>query len=151
MTDGPRFDLPTIEAESQPFWDAARDGRLLIHRCQACGLAHHYPRPFCPSCWSEDVVWEEASGRATLYTHSTVHMNDLPPFGARVPYVVAAVDLEEGPRVMTNIVDCDPADLRIGMAVEVAFQELTPEITAPVFRPAPDRAGSAAGRVRPGP
>jgi uncharacterized protein len=81
------------------------------------------------------VVWEEASGQATLYTYSTVYANDLPPFADRLPYVAAVVDLAEGPRVMTNIIDCDVDQLQIGMAVEVAFVELTPEITAPVFRP----------------
>jgi uncharacterized protein len=133
--DSPRFDLPTIDDESRPFWDAAREHRFLIVRCRACGEAHHYPRPFCPSCWSEDVAWEAASGRGTLYTYSTVFVNDLPPFGDRVPYVAAAVDLDEGPRVLTNIVDCDPADLEIGMVVEVTYHELTPEITVPAFRP----------------
>ena len=78
----PRFDLPVIEPETQPSWDAARDGRFLVRRCRACGLAHHYPRPFCPECWSEDLVWEEVTGRGTLYTFSTVFVNDLPPFAA---------------------------------------------------------------------
>jgi uncharacterized protein len=131
-----RRDLPTIEDESRPFWNAAQEGRFLIVRCNACGRAHHYPRPFCPYCWSEDVSWEDACGRATLYTYSTVHVNDLPPFAERVPYVAAVVDLEEGPRVMTNVVDCEPSQLEIGMALEVTFRELTPEISAPVFRPA---------------
>jgi uncharacterized protein len=136
MADGPRFDLPTIEPESRPYWDAAKDGRLLIQRCEACGRAQHYPRPFCSACWSDQVRWEEASGRGTLYTYSTVYMNDLPPFGDRLPYVVAAVDLEEGPRIMTNIVGADPAELRVGMALTVEFQALDDEISAPVFRPA---------------
>jgi uncharacterized protein len=82
------------------------------------------------------VKWEDASGRATLYTFSTVFVNDLPPFNERLPYVAAVVDLEEGPRVMTNIVDCDPAELHVGQPVEVCFQPLTDEITMPVFRPA---------------
>ena len=102
----PRFDLPTPDPSTEPFWDAARQGRLVIRRCQACRRAHFYPRPFCPSCWSDQVSWEEASGRATLYTWSVVYQNDLPPFGERVPYVAAVVDLEEGPRMMTNVVDC---------------------------------------------
>lgn len=131
-----RRDLPTIEDESRPYWDAAREGRLLIVRCHSCGNAHLYPRPFCPSCWSDDIAWEHASGRATLYTYSTVHVNDLTPFADRLPYVAAVVDLDEGPRLMTNVVDCDPGELRIGMPLEVAFRELTPEISAPVFRPA---------------
>lgn len=131
-----RFDLPTIEVESRPYWDAARSGRLLIRRCRACAAAHHYPRPFCPACWSEDVSWEDANGRGTLYTWSTVFLNDLPPFNDRLPYVAAAVDLDEGPRLMTNLVDCAPDDLVVGMAVEVTFRPLTDEITVPVFRPA---------------
>jgi uncharacterized protein len=134
MPDQPRFDLPVIEPESQPFWDAAKHGRLLIQRCEECGRAQHYPRPFCVSCWSDHVSWEEASGRGQLYTYSIVYMNDLPPFAERVPYVAAAVDLVEGPRIMTNIVGADPADLRVGASVVVDFQPLTEDITAPVFR-----------------
>jgi uncharacterized protein len=132
----PRFDLPTIEPESQPFWDAARERRLLIQRCGVCGTAQHYPRAICATCWSDQVEWEEASGRGTLYTFSTVFLNDLPPFAARVPYVAAAVDLEEGPRLMTNIVGAEPGDLRVGMPVVVDFVALNDEITAPVFRTA---------------
>jgi uncharacterized OB-fold protein len=131
-----RFDLPTIEPESQPFWDAARDHHLMIQRCGACGAAQHYPRALCATCWSDQVVWEEASGRGTLYTFSIVYMNDLPPFNDRLPYVAAAVDLPEGPRLMTNVVGADPAELRVGMPLVVDFVQLNEEITAPVFRPA---------------
>jgi uncharacterized OB-fold protein len=130
-----RADLPTIEDENRPFWDAAKDGKFLIARCGDCGRAHHYPRPFCPFCWSERVTWEEASGRATLYTYSTVYVNDMPPFSEQLPYVAAVVDLEEGPRVMTILADCDPDDLQVGQAVEVAFRPVAEELTVPVFRP----------------
>ncbi len=130
-----RADLPSIDEESRPFWDAAREERLLIARCGECHKPHHYPRPFCPFCWSENVRWEDASGRATLYTYSTVFVNDLPPFKERLPYIAAVVDLEEGPRMMTNVVDCDPAGLRIGQELEVSFRKLTDEVTVPVFRP----------------
>ena len=133
---GPRYDLPAPDPETQPFWDAARAGTLLIRRCGDCGRFHFYPRPFCPFCWSERVEWEQASGRATLYTWSVVHQNDLPPFGERVPYVAAIVDLEEGPRMMTNVVDCEFDALAVGMALEVTFREETDEITVPLFRPA---------------
>ncbi|MGI8663343.1 MAG: Zn-ribbon domain-containing OB-fold protein [Acidimicrobiales bacterium] len=132
-----RFDLPSPDAETQPYWDAARDGTLLIKRCAACGRAHFYPRPFCPHCWSTDVAWEQASGRATLYTYSIVRRNDLPPFGERVPYVAAVVDLEEGPRMQTNLEGCAESDITIGMALQVAFRAETEEFTFPVFRPAP--------------
>ncbi|MCU4183444.1 Zn-ribbon domain-containing OB-fold protein [Acidiferrimicrobium sp. IK] len=136
MPDAARRDLPTIDDDTRPFWDAVRGGRFLIVRCRSCGAAHHYPRPFCPSCWSEEVEWEQASGRATLYTWSTVFVNDAPPFSSRLPYVAAVVDLEEGPRVMTNVVGCPPEELRVGMALTVAYEEATPEITIPVFTPA---------------
>jgi uncharacterized OB-fold protein len=132
-----RTDLPTIEDDTRAFWDAAGEGRFLLRRCRACGEVHHYPRSFCPSCWSDDVEWIDATGRATLYTWSVVFANDLPPFPERLPYVAAVVDLEEGPRVMTNVVGCDPGELRIGMDLVVDFRPLTDDIIAPVFRPTP--------------
>jgi uncharacterized OB-fold protein len=134
-TNRVRFDLPAPDGSTQPFWDAARVGRLLIRRCGECGAAHFYPRPFCPACWSSQVTWEEASGRAVLYTYSIVYQNDLPPFGEKLPYIAAIVDLEEGPRMMTRVVDCEHAELHVGMAVEVTFQSETDEVTLPVFRP----------------
>lgn len=130
ISDGPRHDLPEADALTRPYWAAAADGRLLIRRCAACGRAHHYPREFCPHCWSEDVAWERATGRATLYTWSTVHRNDLPPFSARTPYIAAVVDLAEGPRMMTQVVDAEEAELSAGMPLRVAFTG-----GKPVFRP----------------
>ncbi|GGS05060.1 hypothetical protein GCM10010252_49630 [Streptomyces aureoverticillatus] len=132
-----RFDLPEVDAFTRPYWDAAAEGRLLIRRCHApdCGRAHHYPREFCPHCWSEDVTWERASGRAALYTWSVVHRNDLPPFGTRVPYTAAVVDLAEGPRMMTELVDREEsAALRPGLPLEVTFRERAEGVTVPVFR-----------------
>ncbi|WP_432093798.1 Zn-ribbon domain-containing OB-fold protein [Streptomyces sp. bgisy100] len=154
MVDAARFDLPETDAFTRAYWDAAAEGMLLIRRCAACGVAHHYPREFCPRCWSGEVSWERASGRAALYTWSVVHRNDLPPFGERLPYVAAVVDLAEGPRMMTEIVDCDPDRLAVGQDLEVAFRDVVrgsesrrPEsqggadqeverIAVPVFRPA---------------
>jgi uncharacterized OB-fold protein len=136
-----RHDLPETDAFTRAYWDAAAEGRLLIRRCGACGRAHHYPREFCPHCWSEDVTWEPASGRATLYTWSVVHRNDLPPFSERVPYVAAVVELAEGPRMMTEIVGAGEAlepiaagdpDLAGGTELQVAFRE-----GVPVFRTVP--------------
>ncbi|MFI6371096.1 Zn-ribbon domain-containing OB-fold protein [Streptomyces sp. NPDC050546] len=150
-----RFDLPEPDAFTRTYWDAAAEGRLLIRRCHACGRAHHYPREFCPRCWSEDVTWEVASGRATLYTWSVVHRNDLPPFAERTPYVAAVVDLAEGPRMMTEVVgergqpgrelsgmqlsgrglpgrQLSGRQLSVGADLEVAFRE-----GVPVFRIVP--------------
>jgi len=135
-----RFDIPTPDLETQPFWDGCRAGVFLLRHCNACGRDHYYPRPFCPACWSDDVSWKEASGRATLYTYSIVHVNDLPPFNERVPYVAAIVDLEEGPRVMTNVEGVAFEELRVGMPLRVAFRAISDEITIPVFHSAEARA-----------
>ncbi|MFZ3498395.1 Zn-ribbon domain-containing OB-fold protein [Streptomyces sp. 5.8] len=133
-----RFDLPEIDDFTRPYWDAAAEGRLLLRRCGECGKAHHYPREFCPACWAgEDrVTWETASGRATLYTWSVVHRNDLPPFGERVPYVAAVVDLAEGPRMMTEVVGAEGAEgaeLRVGMDLVVSFREAAEGVWVAVF------------------
>lgn len=139
MVDAVRFDLPAPDPSTEQWWGAARDGKLLVKRCTDCGRAHHYPRPFCPYCWSRAVEWEEASGRGTVYTYSTVHVNDLPPFGDKVPYTAAIVELEEGPRLMTTLVDTDGVELRVGMPVEVDFRHETDDVTLAVFRPAGTR------------
>lgn len=131
----PRFDLPTPDADTQPFWDGAREGKLLVRRCLDCAHTYFYPRPFCPSCWSDRVEWVEASGRAELYTWSVVRHNDLPPFAQRVPYVAAIVELEEGPRMMTNVVDCDFDALAAGLPLEVEYREISDDVTIPVFTP----------------
>jgi uncharacterized OB-fold protein len=129
-----RFDLPTPDTETQPFWDACKEGRFLLKRCNACGEHHFYPRPFCPKCWSADVEWEAAAGTGTVYTYSVVRQNDLPPFPERVPYVAAIVELDEGPRVMTNVEGDDVDAVEIGMRVQVAFKEISDDVTIPVFR-----------------
>jgi uncharacterized OB-fold protein len=131
-----RFDLPAPDLETKPFWDGCKEGRFLIRHCNACGADHYYPRPFCPTCWSDDVEWKEASGRATLYTYSVVHVNDLPPFGERVPYVAAIVELEEGPRVMTNVEGVEHDALQIGMPLVVDYKPISDDITIAIFRPA---------------
>ncbi len=133
-----RFDLPTVEAETRTFWDAAKSGRLMIARCNACGRLHYYPRPHCIHCWSDKVTLVEAMGRGTLYTYSTVYVNDLPPFNEMLPYVAAQVDLAEGLRITTNIVDCDTRDLQIGMQLRLRFRAISDEISIPVFTPVHD-------------
>lgn len=130
-----RFDLPSPDADTQPWWDACRDSRLLIKRCARCGEHHFYPRPFCPHCWSNEVDWVEASGRGTLYTYSVVRTNDLPPFPERVPYVAAIVELAEGPRMMSNVVGCEFDALAVGMALEVEFRDVGDDVVIPVFHP----------------
>jgi uncharacterized OB-fold protein len=129
-----RFDRPTIELEHAAWWQAAQEHRLLLRRCRDCGASHFYPRPFCPVCWSTDVDWEQASGVGRLYTWSVVRSNGLPPFSTRVPYVAALVDLAEGPRMMTNVVQCQPERLACEQPLEVVWEQ-EEEVTVPRFRP----------------
>jgi uncharacterized OB-fold protein len=105
----------------------------MIAHCASCERVHHYPRVICPYCWSDDVEQVAASGRATLYTYSRVFVNDLPPFSSRLPYVAAMVELEEGPRMMSTVVDCEPDELEIGMALVARFTPLSDELDAVVF------------------
>lgn len=135
-SSAPRFDLPTIEPETQPFWDALREGCLLIGKCNSCGKVHYYPRPMCPHCWSEAVEMVPASGKGSLYTWSTVFVNDLPPFNAKLPYVAAQVDLAEGVRVTTIITGATPEQLSIDMPVTLGFEAISDDVTIPVFSPA---------------
>jgi len=128
-----RFDLPVPEGDTVEFWEATRRGRLLLKWCGNCGTYSYYPRPFCPECWSEQVTWHEASGDATLYTWSVIYNNDQPPFRDRVPYVAAVVDLAEGPRMVTNVIDTPFEDLSIGMPLRVTYKVISEELTIPVF------------------
>jgi uncharacterized OB-fold protein len=128
-----RFDLPTPEGDTVEFWEATKDGRLLIKHCTDCGKYSYYPRPFCPHCWSQHVEWHEACGEGTLYTWSVIYSNDQPIFRDRVPYVAAIVDLAEGPRMMTNVVDCPFEELSVGMALKVTFMPISDDFTIPVF------------------
>src|SRR5688572_18227891 len=131
-----RFDLPNADLETQEFWDGCKDHKFLLKHCNACGRDHYYPRPFCPTCWSDNVAWKEAAGRGTLYTYSIVPVNDLPPFNERVPYVAAIVELDEGPRVMTNVEGVAHDELRIGMPLVVDYRPISDDVTIPVFRSA---------------
>jgi uncharacterized OB-fold protein len=132
--------LPLPDAETAPYWDAAREGRLLIKRCRACSEAFFYPRTYCPRCWSAETEWVEASGEGTVYTFTVVYQNDLPPFRDRVPYVVAIVELAEGVRMTTNVEGVEPEAVRCGMPVRVAFREEPRDeddvVALPVFHPA---------------
>jgi uncharacterized OB-fold protein len=124
--------LPVPDGDTKPYWDAAREHRLVIQRCQDCHESIFYPRSVCPQCMSDRIDWIEASGKGTIYSFTVVHRAPA-QFADSAPYVVALVDLAEGVRLMTNIVCCDPTAVRIGAAVEVEFDEVTPEIALPKF------------------
>ena len=129
-----RAPLPQPTPESKPFFDALKERRLLIQRCEECGLAYYYPRPFCPACLSARVEWEQASGRGKLYSF-VINQRAAPGFVA--PYIIAVVELDEGPRMMTNLVDIepDPELVRCEMPVEIVFDDVDDDFTLPRFRP----------------
>jgi uncharacterized OB-fold protein len=132
--------MPIPDPESAPYWEAAAEHRLVVQRCDACGHHYLYPRSACPRCWSTGNTWIDASGRGSVYSSTVIHRNDLPAFRDRVPYVVAIVELEEGPRLMTNVEGCEPEDVRCGMPVVVSFRTDADDAGAtavvPVFVPA---------------
>lgn len=119
---------PQPNPETQPFWDAARQGRLLLRRCKACGEVHFYPRTVCPFCFSDDTEWLDSKGLGTVYAFSVMRRGP--------PFALAYVTLDEGPTMMTNIVDCDLNALRIGQKVRVVFKQGEGDFLIPVFTPA---------------
>ena len=131
--------LPQPDGETQKYWDAAAEGKLLIKHCRRCGRNFFYPRDHCPICWATDTEWLEASGNGAVYTFTIVRQNDLPPFNERVPYVIAIVELEEGVRMTANIEGCEPEAVSCGMRVVVDFRtEQRSEdetVSLPIFRP----------------
>jgi uncharacterized OB-fold protein len=123
-----KISAPPVNPETQPFWDGAAAGKLLYKKCTDCGEAHFYPRPICPFCFSDHTEWVEASGNGTIYTYSVMRR-------APVPYAIAYVTLAEGPTMMTNIVDCDLDQIKIGQAVRLVFKPSEGGPPVPMFTP----------------
>jgi uncharacterized OB-fold protein len=128
--------LPRIDEESKGFWEACQRHELCVQKCRACGTFRYYPRALCPACLSSDTDWVLSSGRGSVYTYTVTHQNQAAGFRDELPYVLAYVELEEGVRLLTNIVNCAPQDVKIGMQVEVVFDDVTPEASLPKFKPA---------------
>jgi len=126
--------LPVIDAESRPYWDALREHRLILKQCRDCRRHHFYPRELCPHCHSNALDWVEASGTGVIYSFTIARRPAGPAFKPDVPYVVAVIDLEECPRMMTNILTADVESVRIGQKVQVVFADVTEEVTLPKFR-----------------
>ncbi len=125
--------LPQATPLSAPYWQACREGRLVVQRCSACGHRQFYPRVMCTHCTSDRVAWEEASGRGRVKSFTVIRRAVTAAYEPDVPYVVALIELAEGPTLMSNIVGCAPEAVRIGAAVRVRFDAWTPELTVPVF------------------
>lgn len=127
--------IPQPTDWSRPFWEGAKEGRLLVKTCRSCGHADHPPYLFCTQCGAEDCEWREAQGRAKVVTYAISQYGVPAPFVDDLPYVLAMIDLPEGPRMITNIVECDHASLRRGLEVEVVFPPERGDFVLPVWRP----------------
>lgn len=131
----PRRKLPQPTPESQPFWDGLTRRELLVQQCDSCHRYWFPPSNRCQHCWSERFAWRQVSGRGRLYSFTVFHRAYAAELADQLPYVVGVVALEEGPRLITNVVGCDPADVRVDMPVEVVFDDVTDEVTLHAFRP----------------
>jgi uncharacterized protein len=130
-----RFFEPPVTDTTTPFWDATREQRLVLQWCTECDAPVWFPREVCPSCLGSSLEWRPASGRAEVYACTVEHRPTMPtPFGD-APYVVALVELEEGPRLMTNVVGCDPRAVTVGMPVQVTWEQLSDGRNLPLFAP----------------
>lgn len=131
-TDGRNWPRPT--PETAVYWDGCRDGKLMIQRCSACGHYQFYPRLVCTECMRTPVEWVQASGRGTVVSYTVVRQAISDAYAAQVPYVVALIRLDEGPTLMSNVIDGDPERMTIGMPVEVVFETWSEDLTVPKFR-----------------
>jgi uncharacterized OB-fold protein len=121
---------PALNPGDQPYFDAAAEGKLMLKKCADCGQHHHYPRALCPFCMSDRVQWVQAKGTGEIYTFSVSRR------AGPVVYCIAYVTLDEGVKMMTNIVDCDLDSIKIGQKVKVAFKKTEGGVSMPVFAPA---------------
>ncbi len=128
--------VPAPTNDSRAFWSNCSHNNLVVQRCRECGTAQYYPRNVCASCGSSDIQWVESAGKGTVYSYTVVHRAPSAAFSKDVPYVLAIIELAEGPRMMSNIVDCDPGEVSIGMDVEVGFEIRADNVGVPVFKPA---------------
>jgi uncharacterized protein len=128
--------LPLPTQDTREYWEGCRRHELLIQRCRTCGVFRFYPRPMCPDCNSLDSEWIKAGGKGRVYSWTVAVRQFHPAF--EVPYVIAIVELEEGVRMTTNVINCNPEELYEGMPVEVVFEDVSEETTIPKFRPIKD-------------
>jgi uncharacterized OB-fold protein len=127
--------LPEPTPATRPFWDAAREHRLLLQRSKRTGQFLYYPREVSPFGPEDELEWAEVSGRGSVYSYTVARRATAPQWANDVPYVIAIIELEEGPHLTANVIGCDPAAVFIGQPVAASFDDVTPEITLVQFRP----------------
>jgi uncharacterized OB-fold protein len=131
-----RKPLPHIDEESRPLWEAAQRHELYIQKCRDCGDLRFHPRTLCTNCLSSRTEWVRCKGTGKIYTFTVTNQNQAAGFRDELPYVMAWVEVDEGLKMLTNIVDCPAEQVKIGMPVEAVFDDVTPEVTLVKFRPA---------------
>jgi uncharacterized OB-fold protein len=136
MSDAPVKATPVATPETAEYWAGARRHVLMIQRCSSCARHQFYPRVLCTACSGRMLTWVQASGRGTIRSYTVVRRPVSEAYAPDVPYVVALITLAEGPTMMSQVVGIDPDAVRIGLAVEVTFQDWTEQVSVPVFRPA---------------
>jgi uncharacterized OB-fold protein len=129
--------IPASTELTAPYWSAARDGRLVVQECRSCGRLGHPPLPACPRCHGRDLGWREVSGTGTIYSYTIVRHPTHVAFADKIPYVLAIVELAEGPWLVTAITGCPPAGVRAGLPVHAVFREVADGVALPYFEPAP--------------
>ena len=127
--------LPPVNAETAPYWEGCREGELRLQRCAACAGLQFYPRLLCSHCGARELTWAVASGNGRVRSFTIVRRAVSAAYEQDVPYVVALIELQEGPTMMSNVVGCDPEAVEIGMPVRVTFERWTDEISMPLFQP----------------
>jgi uncharacterized protein len=129
--------VPQADGTTRPFWESLKAHQMKLQKCNDTGKFFFYPRGLSPFTLSDNISWEPVSGRGVIHAFTIVHQNRAPGFADEIPYVVAMVELEEGPRMMSNIIDveADPEHVKIGMPVEIVYDDITDEVTLPKFRP----------------
>jgi uncharacterized protein len=130
-----RFE-PPVTPTTEPFWEATREERFLLQWCTDCGQPVFYPREVCPACLGSSLEWRPSSGRGEVYAVTVEYKPQNPMMAAMAPYAVALIDLEDGVRLLSNVVGCPAEDVRVGMAVEVAWEPLSDGRNLPQFQPA---------------
>lgn len=137
MTAEPSRAVPAVTDLTQPFWDAARAGRLAIQRCQDCKRYNHPPRPLCDACLSDKLAFEDVSGNGTVWSHTVMHQKSVAGFEETVPYLTALIELDEQPMLLlpSNLLGVSPDDVKIGRRVHVTFTPLDGDVVLPQFVP----------------
>jgi uncharacterized protein len=140
--------MPAANAHTMGWWEAAAGHRLVVQRCTQCGQTRHPPGPVCPNCRATASEWSELAGTGTVFTYTVVRQAFIASLHDKIPYVVIAVELDGagGARMVSNLVDADPEEVMVGMPVEVAWEDMGPELAVPRFRRAPRSAGAGKRR-----